>query len=112
MKYSFISPTEICLQGTDAEVAALATELTYEDAKVVQEIRRLKHNPWFVNRYGEEAYREKLDDLKARQKVCLVKHRDGEARTLAGFYGRLEAKGVGRAGDGIQAPAPEAWGYK
>lgn len=114
MNYTFLNPTEIALLGTDAEVSALASYLTYEDQKVVEEIRRLKANGWFIKKNGEEAWREKLDELEATRQVRLV-NTDHPAKTLSGFYGRLQNRGIARVGSDDILGMPEdvsSWPYK
>lgn len=112
MNYQFLTPAKLRLHGTEAEIRALRTELTYEDQKVVEELRRLKKNPWFANKYGDEAYKEKLDELEAAKQVCLVEEdANGDPTTLGGFYARFAAKGWGN-NSRIVCPEPQAWPYK
>lgn len=110
MNYSFPIPTELELDAPDTVLQALARELTYEDQKVVEEIRRLKNNQWFIKKNGEEAWREKLDELEAAREVCLV---DVEARrTLSGFYARLNRAGWG-CRSAVHTPEElTSWPYK
>ena len=110
MQYRYLNPVEIALDGSPAEIDALVSELSYEDQKVVEEIRRLKNNPWFVKKHGEEALWEKLDQLEGQRQVCLV-DTDAEPRTLSGFYHRLAARGAVPT-NAIEVPESYSWPYK
>lgn len=110
MNYEFSSPTEIKLIGSPAEVARLDAELTYEDQKVVEEIRRLRNSPWFVKKYGEEEWRAQLAELEAKRVVHLVDVR--RQKTLAGFYDRLRRAGLSCQGRGPELPESYSWAYR
>jgi len=78
----------------DAEhETSLRQALTYTNKAKVYELARLKKNPWFVNQHGEEAYAEKLAELKAETKVCLLKEDSKGLWTYSGLLDRLMKNG-------------------
>lgn len=72
------NPTQVRLVGFEDKRAWLADALKYHDKKVDFELRKLKNNYWFAQKYGNEAYQKKLDELKeARYKSLLFEDSDG-----------------------------------
>lgn len=108
MNFGFASPTEVHLEGSPEQIRRLSDELTYEDQKIVEEIRRLKKNPWFVKKYGEEEWRSQLERLEAQRVVKLVD--DKRSTTLAGFYGRLQ-RASHCLTKALQPPESFPWAY-
>jgi superfamily II DNA or RNA helicase len=84
------SPVRLALSEIDTSL--LAKELRYIDQKVDFEIKKHKHASWFINKYGQEAWQEKLDELKAsRQKSLLFEDTSG-FWTYSGLVRRLASK--------------------
>lgn len=82
-------PVKLRLSGMDEHRVELERMLTYTNKAKVYELNRLKKNPWFVNQHGEEAYAEKLAELKAESKVCLLKEDSGGLWTYTGLQKRI-----------------------
>lgn len=99
MRYAYDGAAHIRLQADATELRAVKDLLTYTNKAAEALVRRHRHNKWFLNKNGTEAWREKLDELQADVEVCLL---DGN-RTLAGFVSQLEARGY--AGAAYRAPA-------
>jgi superfamily II DNA or RNA helicase len=89
----FIDPStiELSLLGGQ-KLDNIKRDLTYTDQKVLYEIKRLKNNPWFVDKYGYEAYYEKLNELKAESKKCILTEVDGRYFTNSGLARTLSEK--------------------
>lgn len=68
-----ISPTVARIHGlSDQDIQHLKSNLTYTDQKVSFEARKFKHATWYANQHGYDAWREKYEGLKAREKQCLL----------------------------------------
>jgi ATP-dependent helicase IRC3 len=70
MKITQTSPVRIELEGFDWK--SLEKQLTYIDKSVDFELSKLKKNRWLLNKIGEEAWREQINDLKAKRTQCLL----------------------------------------
>ncbi len=84
-----LSPTRIKLHGYEARYQELQRFLTFTDTSVAYQIKRFKHARWFVNKFGEEMYQEKLQELKDSEKVCLL---DVNFETYSGLLQDLREK--------------------
>jgi len=74
----------------------LSSLLTYNDNRVDFELKKFKNRRaygWFIAKYGEEAYDEKLAELKASKIKCLLKEEeDGTYTTHTGLVSYLQDK--------------------
>ena len=76
-------PSKVRLVGYDNKLDELKRILTYHDKKVDFEIVRHKNATWFSRKYGEEAYREKLEELQSQKiKTLLFADKDLNCRSL------------------------------
>jgi superfamily II DNA or RNA helicase len=80
-----ISPTKIGIYNSENQYEELKKLLTFTDTSVQYQIKRFKHAHWFVNKYGEEAYQERLQELKDSQKVCLLEDHGDHYETYSGL---------------------------
>ncbi len=89
MKIELLNPTRIKLHGYEDRYDELCKFLTFTDTSVAYQIKRFKHARWFVNKHGEEAYQERLQELKDSEKVCLL---DVNFETYSGLLRDLQEK--------------------
>ena len=91
MKLEIVSPTELVLSGfSEEQISSAKSVLTYTNKSAQFQLTKFKHNAWFASKYGEEAYQEKLQEMKNETKVCLLKEApDGTFRTYSGLGGLL-----------------------
>lgn len=87
-----VSPTTIKLEGFDGKYEELEKYLTYKDKTVQYEIARFKHARWFVNKFGTEAYAEKMQELKDSQYKLLLWGNKTGIYTYAGLAEDLAIK--------------------
>src|ERR1700692_3325285 len=74
------------LTGWDDYKEVLTKMFSYQDKSVQYQILSFKHSPWFVNKYGREAYVERLNELKSQiNKVLIWDNPDGSIGTYSGF---------------------------
>ncbi len=107
--YEFISPTQLRVVGSPAEIQHLDDELRFESKIIVEEIRRLRKNRWFVNKYGTEARQEKLDELESQRIIRMVTiESDREATVYSGFSDRFDRRGFHRVNT-VNTPEPKSW---
>lgn len=66
------TPTQLRLVGYENKRSELAERLAYVDQKVDYELRKFKQNPYFLSRYGEAAYQQRLSELKAAREKSLL----------------------------------------
>lgn len=67
------TPTRAILEGYDLARGKLAEELTYTDKKVDWEIQsHFSGRKWFVMKNGEEAFTQRLRELKEARSKCLL----------------------------------------
>jgi superfamily II DNA or RNA helicase len=78
-----INPAQILLKGYTFE--DLKKKYTYTNKSVHHQIQRLKNNPYFVNKFGEEAWREELARLREKLNPCLLEETDAGILTYSGF---------------------------
>lgn len=72
------NPTQVRLVGFESRRKWLEDALQYHDKKVDFELRKLKNSYWYAQKFGAEAYKEKLDELKqARYKSLLFEDAEG-----------------------------------
>jgi superfamily II DNA or RNA helicase len=92
MKLHAVSPTELRILGVNpgSEAVMLAAHLQYHDKRVDYELQKFKHAGWFIQKYGQEAYDERLAELKAsRFKSLLFKDEKG-FRTYTGLQRHIQ----------------------
>jgi superfamily II DNA or RNA helicase len=67
------TPVRLRIEGLTAEERQrLEMSLTYTDQKITFELQKHRHSSWFMEKYGQEAWQDKFNDLKSRQKKCLL----------------------------------------
>jgi superfamily II DNA or RNA helicase len=66
--------------------------LTFKDKAAYYELQRFKKNRWFSQKNGEEAYAEKLAEMKAAVDVCLLMEDERGYYTYPGLQGHLETR--------------------
>lgn len=94
MRLTLASPLKLYLDGLDGiRLSEVKESLTYRDKKVQYELQQHKRASWFESKYGVDAYQEKLKDLQARERVCLLNQDpDGRYWVMSGMRGYLEKK--------------------
>jgi superfamily II DNA or RNA helicase len=67
-------PTKVRVKGvvTSDQRNWLAAQLTYEDKTVTWELNKHKKSHWYAEKYGQEAWQDRLKELQAQQKKCLL----------------------------------------
>lgn len=78
------TPTKLRFDG-DFSFEELKPELTFTSRPATFALQRFKKNRWFAGHYGEEAYREKVEELKKAIKVCLLREDDKGYWTYSGL---------------------------
>lgn len=86
---TYESPSIIRLHGYEAKRKELASILTYRNKAVDFELSKFKKSAWFLEKYGQEAYDEKLAELKAEQYKCLLFEDDNGMYTYSGLAERI-----------------------
>lgn len=88
------TPTQLRLVGYENQRSELEERLAYVDEKIDYELRKFKSNPYFLQRYGQAAYQQRLEELKAaRNKSLLFEDSSGLwtysglAHSIADAYG-------------------------
>lgn len=100
------TPTQAILEGYDDRIDALKKEFTFTDKAAVYAVQRFKKAHWFLNKFGEEAWTEKLNELKAKQQVCLIKEEKGKYVTHAGIAKLIAEKYQDKVELGFEYPEP------
>lgn len=85
------TPTKLRLVGYEDKIKELKSFLTFTDTSVLYEIKRFKNNRWLLNKIGEEAWTEQLNELKDRQKICLLEEDDKGLYTYTGLANDIAA---------------------
>jgi hypothetical protein len=80
-----VNPVKIKLEGYEDKLEELTGLLTFTNKNVSYEIERHKKSSWFLNKWGEEVWTEKLNELKAKQKVCLLEETSDGLFTYSGL---------------------------
>jgi superfamily II DNA or RNA helicase len=90
MKLILENPAKLrILDLSYSDKTTLVRMLTYTDKTVEDEIKRLKFNPWFLNRYGEAAFAEEMERLKAGLKKCILLEDEDGYYTLSGLKDKI-----------------------
>lgn len=71
MRLILDQPTKLLIQG-ETNTDILRRSLTFKNRNALYELEKFKKNSWFVSKYGQEAYDEKLQELKDAVSVCLL----------------------------------------
>jgi superfamily II DNA or RNA helicase len=87
---SQITPALIALSGFDDVYDDLKKVLTFKDTSVKHEIDRHKKAYWFINKFGREAYDQKLEALKATEHRCLLTEQGSKLVTYSGLRSLIE----------------------
>lgn len=88
--------------------AALEERLTYLDKKLDYEIQAFRKNRWFAQKFGEAAHKEKLAELRAAQRNCLLFEDVDGLWTYAGLAHTLAAELDDKLVLGFKRPEPKA----
>jgi len=89
MRLYLESPTKLRIEDADAkELSELRASLTYRDKKVQWELQKHRKTTWS----NEEAYQARLEELKSKEKCCLLAEGGNQVSTLTGFKDYLETK--------------------
>lgn len=83
------SPTKLRLVGYEDRAGDVEKALTYVNKAKLFELSRMKKNRWYVDKYGEEAWREEIDRLKKESRVSLLKEDRGGYWTYPGLAGHI-----------------------
>lgn len=83
------TPTVVRLSGLELRRKDIEAFLSYIDEKVDYEIRKLKQSSWFVAKFGEEAFQEKLTHLATLRKKSLLFEDQAGLWTYSGISGKL-----------------------
>lgn len=87
---SQVSATRVEISGSDTDLEKIQKQLQYQDLKVDFEISKHKKAYWYVNKFGQEQWQEKLDELKAsRTKSLFFQEKDGTFWTYSGLTKNL-----------------------
>lgn len=94
MKLTLVSPLKLYIDGLEGiRLSEVKESLTYRDKKIQYELQQHKRATWFENKYGTDAYQEKLADLQAKEKICLLNQDpDGRYWVMSGMRAYLERK--------------------
>lgn len=94
MKLTLQTPTKLYIDDLEGiRLEEVRQSLTYRDKKVQYELQQHKKAIWFSRKYGEEAYKKRLEELKAKEKVCLLNQdADGRYWVLSGMRSYLQKK--------------------
>lgn len=98
-----ISDVQGFQQGQNLEMA-----LQYHDKRVDYELNKFKHARWFKEKYGEEAYDEKLKALKAERIKSLLMKDSGGQWTYTGLAEHLQRQFGCSIGSDVKYPHAEA----
>lgn len=83
------TPTKLRIEGYDDRRGELEEALTFSNKKAIFELRKFRKATWYLNKYGEEAYNEKLNELRAAQRVSLLFEDEKGLYTHAGLKDHL-----------------------
>lgn len=85
-----VNPSTIDIEGMDDRKEEIRDFLRYYDKSMDFQIAKFKRARWFKEKYGEEEFKERLEQLKAeREKSLLLEGRDEELSTYSGVLRML-----------------------
>lgn len=84
------SPTRLHLDFSDEVIDSVRQKLTFKDKAAQFAYTRFKHNRWYADRHGPEAYHEELERLKAETSVELLFEDDRGLYTYSGLRDYLK----------------------
>jgi superfamily II DNA or RNA helicase len=105
------APTVLRLPESLAPKHELKRVLTFKNKAAYYELQRFKKNRWFSQTHGEEAYVEKLNELKAAVDVCLLLEDDRGSYTHAGLAGFLGERFKTELENRVSYPEPRLLPY-
>ena len=83
--------------------------LTFRDKSIQFELKRLRDNRWMANRWGEEYYERRLEELRLSQNRCLwLEDSDGQPYTYSGLAHELSTFFGQPVVNRIQYPDPQS----
>lgn len=93
MKLRLVSPTKLCLDDvSETEQLQLKKILSYRDLKAQFQLKKFKKQHWFADKFGQDAFDERVAELKSKADVCLLNETDGQLWTLSGLSTMLSEK--------------------
>lgn len=78
------------LDVTPEQHSRLKTLLTYVNKAAQYDVNRFKKGKWYIEKYGEVAYKEELERLKSLVKVCLLNSDEKGLYTYTGLKDRIK----------------------
>lgn len=114
MRFEIESPTILRIHDIGPlELGMLQAQLQYHDKRVDFELGKFKHSRWYAEKYGREAYEEKLAELKASRIKSLLYHDDAGYWTCTGLLEHLKknwGEGTGFSSKLVHGdPSPLPW---
>lgn len=100
------TPTRLRLEGYEGRRPELAKFLTFIDKKVDFTIKKFRNNRWFIQKHGEEAFKEQLDLLKAQRSRCLLFEDNKGLWTYTGLSRRIASRFQDTVRDDVSYPEP------
>lgn len=98
----------IMLELDSTRLKELEPHLVFIDKKLDFEIQKFKQNQWFLRKYGEEAFVEKLKELQSqRKKTLLFQDQNGNNWTYSGLAKYLAEKFQSPIENSVEYPEPE-----
>lgn len=106
------SPTRLYFQDvTDKEILLIKDYLEYEDQSVSYQLQNFKKAYWFIDKYGVEAHKEKLQELeKLRFQTLLMKDEWGYY-TNSGLANQLCGRFRAQFTNSVKIPKSGILGY-
>lgn len=105
MKLHVENPIRMRIEDGDAQRLQLA--LQYHDQRVDYELNKFKHNRWYADKYGLEAYQEKLAALKSERTKSLYMTDERGVWTYTGLAEHI-TKSLGYSPVSTDVTYPEA----
>ena len=93
--------------GYENQVFQIKRFLTFKNRQAVYELQKFKNNPWWARKLDNEAYQERLDELKAKQDVCLFLEDTKGYYTYSGLAEDLKARFQASIQNNISYPFPK-----
>lgn len=100
----------IQVDDTD-DLELVKTRLSYEDLRFKFELSKLKKSYWFKDKYGEDVWKAKIEELQAKKNQCLLQEDERGYWTYTGlFHYLIEAiDGCQARPSKINYPEPQGW---
>lgn len=85
-----VSPTKALIEEENPKIMDLIrNQLSITDKQAAFALQRAKNSPAMLYALGQEAYKEKLSELKAKKDRCLLFEDDSGSWTYSGLAGRI-----------------------